>query len=195
MSELFEDRLGLLQAMLDANPAMIFVVDEDVRVYAWNRGAERVLNRAEGEILGRRGGDVLHCINHGEDGSVCGQTEECGNCLIRGAVRKAREEDSASRNRSMLELRRGEEVISFFALITAVPFHHDGQDLVLLTIEDINELAKLWSILPVCSVCKKVRDDQQDWSEMEQYLKTHHDMKFTHGYCPECQEKILKNQI
>ena len=52
----------------------------------------------------------------------------------------------------------------------------------------VNQLAKL---LPICSICKKVRDDQNYWHQVEAYITRHTDAKFTHSYCPDCFNKLV----
>ena len=49
----------------------------------------------------------------------------------------------------------------------------------------------LSGLLPICSACKKIRDDQGYWSQVESYIQDHTDAKFTHSYCPECAQKYL----
>ena len=44
----------------------------------------------------------------------------------------------------------------------------------------------LRGLIPICSGCKKVRDDRGFWSQVESYIAAHSDAKFTHGLCPEC---------
>jgi len=55
------------------------------------------------------------------------------------------------------------------------------------------ELAKrvnvLEGILPVCSFCKKIRDQQGHWHSMEQFITERSEAQFTHGFCPECGEQ------
>ena len=58
--------------------------------------------------------------------------------------------------------------------------------LVLLAIEDISEIAELRRLIPICSICKKIRDDKQSWSRVENYFKEHWDLDFSHGLCPDC---------
>ncbi len=50
-------------------------------------------------------------------------------------------------------------------------------------------------LLPTCSYCKKVRDDQEYWHEIETYIAEHSELEFTHGVCPECEEKFLKPEL
>ena len=51
------------------------------------------------------------------------------------------------------------------------------------------EVSKLQEMLPICSVCKKIRDKEGDWHELENYLNRRADMDFTHGLCPDCFKK------
>lgn len=54
-----------------------------------------------------------------------------------------------------------------------------------------SELHKLQSLLPICSYCRKIRDDQNAWHEIEVYLHRNKDINFTHGICPQCYEKVM----
>jgi len=52
--------------------------------------------------------------------------------------------------------------------------------------EAMNNLKTLQGMLPICAHCKKVRDDQGYWTQIEQYVRTHSEAQFTHGICPDC---------
>lgn len=49
-----------------------------------------------------------------------------------------------------------------------------------------SQLKQLTGLLPICCVCKKVRDDQNYWQQVESYIIQRTDAKFSHGYCPDC---------
>lgn len=49
----------------------------------------------------------------------------------------------------------------------------------------------LGGLLPICAWCKKIRDDQGYWEQIESYLGKHSKAGFTHGICPECSERHL----
>jgi hypothetical protein len=51
------------------------------------------------------------------------------------------------------------------------------------------EIKTLQGIVPICSFCKKIRDDKGFWSQVESYVSHHTDAQFSHGVCPECQEE------
>jgi len=48
------------------------------------------------------------------------------------------------------------------------------------------EVRTLSGLLPICAACKKIRDDQGYWNQIEGYLKKHSAVEFSHGICPEC---------
>jgi len=54
------------------------------------------------------------------------------------------------------------------------------------------EIKVLQGFLPICSYCKKIREDDGDWSMVEAYVAKHSEAVFSHGICPECYEKQMK---
>jgi hypothetical protein len=50
----------------------------------------------------------------------------------------------------------------------------------------LEECKVLRGILPICATCKKIRDDQGAWNQVEAYIRQHTDAEFTHGICPDC---------
>ena len=57
--------------------------------------------------------------------------------------------------------------------------------------EALSKVKTLSGLLPICSACKKIRDDQGYWNQVEGYIQEHTDARFTHSYCPECAQKYL----
>jgi len=49
--------------------------------------------------------------------------------------------------------------------------------------------------LPICSYCRKVRDDGNYWHTVESYISQHMATQFSHGICPDCMEKEVKPQL
>jgi len=52
------------------------------------------------------------------------------------------------------------------------------------------EILRLQDILPICASCKKIRDDQGFWIQVEKYLSERSDLKFSHGICPDCIQSL-----
>jgi phosphoserine phosphatase RsbU/P len=52
--------------------------------------------------------------------------------------------------------------------------------------ESAARIIQLGELLPICAWCRKVRDDQHYWQEIETYVTSHSEARFTHGICPDC---------
>lgn len=55
----------------------------------------------------------------------------------------------------------------------------------------LSEIRHLKSLIPICAKCKKIRDDTGYWSAVEEYLKVHANIFFTHGLCPDCSQETI----
>ncbi|WP_319526303.1 hypothetical protein [uncultured Desulfosarcina sp.] len=58
----------------------------------------------------------------------------------------------------------------------------------------LEEVKTLSGFIPICSVCKKIRDDSGYWNQIEEYISTHSEAQFSHGICPECMQKMYPEQ-
>jgi response regulator RpfG family c-di-GMP phosphodiesterase len=56
--------------------------------------------------------------------------------------------------------------------------------------EAIANVKQLQGLLPICSYCKKIRDDGNYWHRVESYIAGHANVRFSHGICPECTGKL-----
>ncbi|MFO7558500.1 MAG: DUF3365 domain-containing protein [Desulfobacterales bacterium] len=54
----------------------------------------------------------------------------------------------------------------------------------------LKEIKTLRGILPICSHCKKIRDDEGYWDQIESYIKEHSEADFSHSICPDCAQKL-----
>ena len=56
--------------------------------------------------------------------------------------------------------------------------------------EAISSVKTLQGLLPICCYCKKIRDDGNYWHRVESYITGHANVRFSHGICPECSDKL-----
>jgi response regulator RpfG family c-di-GMP phosphodiesterase len=61
--------------------------------------------------------------------------------------------------------------------------------------EALSNVKQLQGLLPMCSYCKRIRDDQNYWQQVESYISVHSGVQFSHSYCPDCYEKYVKPQL
>ena len=101
------------------------------------------------------------------------------------------------------EIRRADGQTRVVGISTAILTTHDMQVHVLALMHDItNEinyrrqletrLSKLEGLLPICASCKKIRDANDTWHQLEVYISTHSEAEFTHSICPECTKQIYE---
>lgn len=59
----------------------------------------------------------------------------------------------------------------------------------------LGKVKNLQAILPICSYCKHIRDDQNYWQQVDTYISRHTDAQFSHGICPDCYDSVVKPQL
>jgi phosphoserine phosphatase RsbU/P len=61
--------------------------------------------------------------------------------------------------------------------------------------EALAKVKTLNGLLPICSYCKRIRNDQNYWQQVEAYVADHSDAEFTHGICPECYAEHVQTEL
>ena len=56
--------------------------------------------------------------------------------------------------------------------------------------KSLDEIKTLSGLLPICSACKKIRDDDGYWKQIEHYISEYTEARFSHSICPDCKEKL-----
>ncbi|NCC52084.1 MAG: response regulator [Spartobacteria bacterium] len=59
----------------------------------------------------------------------------------------------------------------------------------------LSQVKALSGLLPICSHCKKIRDDKGYWTQVEQYISAHSETQFTHGLCPDCFRELYPDLV
>lgn len=55
----------------------------------------------------------------------------------------------------------------------------------------LTRVKQLQGLLPICSYCKKVRDDQNYWQQVDSYISKHTEVEFSHSICPTCFDSVM----
>jgi len=65
------------------------------------------------------------------------------------------------------------------------------KDSLIVELKDaLNEVKTLSGLLPICASCKKIRDDNGYWNQIESYIRDRSEAEFSHSICPECSKKL-----
>lgn len=78
----------------------------------------------------------------------------------------------------------------FFVCVTAPLLRKLSKTIESLQVA-LKKVKLLSGFLPICSSCKKIRDDKGYWNQIELYIRDHSEAEFSHSICPECAEKLF----
>lgn len=79
----------------------------------------------------------------------------------------------------------------FFRLLAQVEQARREKELAILELQDaLANVKRLSGLLPICASCKKIRDDEGYWHQVEIYIHTHTEADFSHSICPDCVQTL-----
>ena len=95
------------------------------------------------------------------------------------------------RDRLFAAIRKCQEVLS---LERTIKFKDAEQKRLIKELQEaLASIKTLKGLIPICASCKKIRDDQGYWNQLEAYISEHSDAEFSHGICPDCAVKMFPN--
>jgi len=177
--------------IVDALAKPVLVIDRNYHIVAANSAACRSFRLSLDDIVGQGCFEVTHNIDR-----PCWQEET--HCPARMAFELKKETKVVHKHIYGGKVR--------FEEITAAPIF-DDQGKVNFIVEELNditelikseeiiehlkeELTTLRGIIPICSSCKKIRDDKGYWQQVEVFVRSRSEAEFSHSICPECREKL-----
>ncbi len=175
---------------MDALPSAVFVVDQQFKIFDLNPSASDLFGIDSDVKLHHLCGEIMHCLNAIESKNGCGTSAYCADYIIRKPVEKAYMDNSTHRSKYKMQVHKQNELHDIHMLVTASLFNYETDNFVLLVLEDITEIIELKHLIPICANCNKIRNDENYWEEVADYLRKHADLEFTHSICPECVNKL-----
>jgi len=179
------------QALLDAMPSPVFVLDEELNIVGLNEAARQVIEAMPGAGPASSA-SPLDCVQGSRPGGG-GEDYPARNFgLSRHLVADAFAGRKAVRRRAWARLGTpagGMSEVEMFLSATRVEI--GGRFRVLLVVEELSAPAKADGIIAICARCKKLRDEQNRWRSPERFLAERFGVRLTHGLCPDCLESSL----
>jgi hypothetical protein len=171
------------------------VVDADMKIHDANLAAAHLLGDEYIAGLKRHCGEALRCIHAIEAIGGCGTSPFCRECVCRKSAEIALGNTTASRQKCHMTILKDGKPKEIYFDVTAAPFAYHEDHLVLLLLEDTTELMLLRKIVPICMHCKRIRNADNSWEKIEEYLLRNNHLKFTHSLCAECRKNLYPKYI
>jgi hypothetical protein len=174
------DSVEFCLALLGMIPVPLFIVNKDGSVIPLSAGRNTP-------------GDELIC-SHVSNGGKWTVSDKPTGCVFCDTVVKARisAKKVAAKGEWTVSSPDG-QTTSLIVTIHAAPAKIKDEDMVFVAVEDQTEVEKLRGLLPICMECNKIHDhDTGRWVRIDQYVTDRSAARFSHGLCPDCAERLLK---
>ncbi len=125
---------------------------------------------------------------------VCGDGGPTDNFPTRKKIMRDEDKSKEQLIEELLEFRQRVAELEE-AQAATIARAHQPADLAQVLSEGLGRVKTLKGLLPICTSCKKIRDDQGYWNQLEIYIREHSEADFSHGLCPECVKKFYPVDI
>ncbi len=190
-----QEELRTWEKTFDAIDDWICIIDLDGKIIRSNRTVEKFFGLTVQETIGIKCCKLLHGTDH--------QIEGCPLPEMETNQKRACIEVEVQNNRWMLVTvdpifnpdKNMIGVVHIARDIThRIKVQNEREILVGELKGALDHINTLSGLIPICSNCKKIRDDKGYWNRIESYIESHTQASFSHGMCPECSQKLYGDQ-
>jgi PAS domain S-box-containing protein len=191
-----QDQLaGIVNSAMDA----IITIDAEQRIILFNTAAEQMFRYAAARAIGQSldqfiperfhllHRDYIHDFGHN---GVTSRGAMGALGVVRG-LRADGEEFLVEASISQIEA-AGQKLYTVILrdITERKRVEEEREELLVEFQAALAKIKTLGGLLPICASCKKIRDDQGYWTQVEVYIRNHSEVEFSHGICPECMKKL-----
>jgi PAS domain S-box-containing protein len=176
---------------------LVSIHDKDFRIVKVNKAFADTFGMENGELIGKKCYEIIHGTEEPWPNCPHSQTLGCGKSVT--------EEFLEPRRSRYLEVSTSpicnekEEMIGTIHITKDITdrkqVEEEREKLIHELQEALANIKTLRGLLPICSYCKKIRDDKGYWNQIESYIRDHSGAEFTHGMCPECMKKLYPDLV
>ena len=180
-----------LAAIVESSADAIYGKTPDGTIVSWNRGAERIFGYPAGEVVGR---SVALLYPDGRRDELIGIMEQIRHGEHVGCydtVRRHKNGQGVPVSVTVSPIKNVAGAIIGASVIAQditerIRNDEERDKLIKELTESLARVNALTELLPICSSCKRIRDDRGYWQQVETYLAGHYDALFMHSLCPDC---------
>ncbi|TAK95889.1 MAG: PAS domain S-box protein, partial [Verrucomicrobia bacterium] len=190
-----------LAALVESSNDAIISQTLDGTILSWNKAAEQIYGYTAQEMIGRSMSVLMftpHPENELNETLKMIQMGEQVHHFETTRLRKDRSRVDVSVTISPIKSAMGEVVGASVIERDIADRKREEAERLRLIDELTRALAQaktLRGLLPICASCKKIRDDNGYWKQVEVYIQEHSEAGFTHGICPECTKKLYPDFV
>ena len=175
----------------------VVVTDVQGIITDWNKGSENLYGYSKKEVIGKPV-SILHVPEDVEHitSEVIASVEKHGKWS--GEVRMLHKDGHIGWIESMCVpiTDEGNQMVGALGINRDITkrkeLENEKNELINSLQDSLNEVKTLRGIIPICSYCHSIRDDEGAWDKLEKYLSLHSHAEFSHGVCPNCEPKLRK---
>lgn len=187
----------VLEKLMLSAPAGLVIVDGGGRIVLFNAEAEKIFGFAAGEVVGQSIEHLLpQRLRQAHQAQRRDFLHQPANRLM-GYERcvLGRHKDGSE---IPLEVGLSHCQLGETTLVTAVvmdislrkSIEAEREKLIDELKTALDQVKQLSGLLPICASCKKIRDDNGYWNQIESYIRDHSEAEFSHGLCPDCARQL-----
>ncbi len=185
------------RSVIDTAIESIITVDSRGNIASWNRAAETMFGYSADEVVDKPFTFILtkqlkkDLKNEMNRILSTGKSNIIGKTIEYYGIRK---DGSEFPMEFCLTTWKTKEGIFFTIIVRDIAkrkrIEDEKEKLILELQESLTKIKALKGVLPICVFCKKIRNDNGHWQQIEVYIRDHSEVKFTHGLCPECAKEF-----
>ncbi len=190
-----EEARSHLAAIVESSDDGIISATADGVILSWNKGAEKILGYSSEEAVGRSL-FALMPLSVGEQFLDVHRKTSEGSTVNRLETRCTRKDGSqidVSLTLSPIRMPDG-RITGASTIVRDITERKraeaEREKLLAELSQAMKEVKALSGLLPICAGCKKIRNDNGYWQQVEIYIQEHSEAEFTHGLCPECMKRL-----
>ena len=186
------------EALFRSSPGAIVSLDMKERIVNINPQFEKMFGHRLEDIIGKNIDDIIVPQEFKKDAIDLTK-------LVRRGMIAIREMKRMRKNGTMIDVslggapifvgRKQTGVLGIYTDISDRKRAEEERERIILKLQEaLNRVNTLSGLIPICAGCKKIRDDQGYWSDVELYISKHSEAEFSHGLCNDCMEKLYPEQ-
>ena len=192
--DILKQRARAFDYLFDA----VVVTDVQGIITDWNKGSEELYGYSKKEVIGKPV-SILHVPEDVEHitSEVIASVEKQGNWS--GEVRMLHKDGHIGWIESMCVpiIDESNNMVGALGINRNITkrkeLEHEKNELINSLQNSLDEIKTLRGIIPICSYCHSIRDDEGAWEKLESYISKYSEANFSHGICPKCLPKALKD--